>query len=350
MVINHVVAARRPGTRTQRRPSRANFATRHRAAFQSPPSRLQWARFSRGRASGHGMARGGRYRRHVHGRGADRRCDAGRSASPRCPPRRATSREGVLAALEMAMRRYGLAAADVGLLSHATTVVTNAILRGEGRARRADHHARLPRRAGAAALGARRPLRPVPGRAGHADPAPAPVRDHRAHRRRRRGRHAAGRGRDRRPDRGAEGRAGAGGGRLAAVQLPQPGARAAAGRAAARGAARTCPSTCPRRCCPRSRSSSAPARRRCAPTSGRSWPPTWSGWRAPRARRACRALYVMGSSGGVLEAAEAVAMPAMAVESGPGGGRGGGGARGAADRPAATCSPSTWAAPPPRPA
>ena len=40
--------------------------------------------------------------------------------------------EGVLAALEMAMRRYGLAAADVGLLSHATTVVTNAILQEKG--------------------------------------------------------------------------------------------------------------------------------------------------------------------------------------------------------------------------
>src|SRR5438132_7656280 len=39
---------------------------------------------------------------------------------------------GVLAALEMAMRRYRLAAADVGLLSHATTVVTNAILQEKG--------------------------------------------------------------------------------------------------------------------------------------------------------------------------------------------------------------------------
>src|SRR5262249_37860904 len=36
--------------------------------------------------------------------------------------------EGVLCALDMAMRRYQVAAADVGLLSHATTVVTNAIL------------------------------------------------------------------------------------------------------------------------------------------------------------------------------------------------------------------------------
>src|SRR5215831_12857127 len=40
--------------------------------------------------------------------------------------------EGVLAALDMAMRRYDLAARDVGLLSHATTVVTNAILQEKG--------------------------------------------------------------------------------------------------------------------------------------------------------------------------------------------------------------------------
>jgi N-methylhydantoinase A len=40
--------------------------------------------------------------------------------------------EGVLAGLDMAMRRYDLAARDVGLLSHATTVVTNAILQEKG--------------------------------------------------------------------------------------------------------------------------------------------------------------------------------------------------------------------------
>ena len=40
--------------------------------------------------------------------------------------------EGVLSALQMAMQRYDLAAADVGLLSHATTVVTNAILQEKG--------------------------------------------------------------------------------------------------------------------------------------------------------------------------------------------------------------------------
>jgi N-methylhydantoinase A len=40
--------------------------------------------------------------------------------------------EGVLGALDTAMRRYGLAAAEVALFSHATTVVTNAILEETG--------------------------------------------------------------------------------------------------------------------------------------------------------------------------------------------------------------------------
>ena len=40
--------------------------------------------------------------------------------------------EGVLAGLAAAMARYGIAAKDVGLLSHATTVVTNAILEEKG--------------------------------------------------------------------------------------------------------------------------------------------------------------------------------------------------------------------------
>ena len=40
--------------------------------------------------------------------------------------------EGVLSALDIAMQRHGIKAADVGLLSHATTVVTNAILEEKG--------------------------------------------------------------------------------------------------------------------------------------------------------------------------------------------------------------------------
>ena len=40
--------------------------------------------------------------------------------------------KGVLSALSMAMQRYGLQSTEVGLLAHATTVVTNAILEGKG--------------------------------------------------------------------------------------------------------------------------------------------------------------------------------------------------------------------------
>ena len=57
----------------------------------------------------------------------------------------------------------------------------------------------------------------------------------------------------------------------------------------------------------------------------------------------------MGSNGGILEAAEAVAMPAMAVESGPAAGVVAA-ALVARQTGRATFSPSTWAAPPPRPA
>jgi hypothetical protein len=39
---------------------------------------------------------------------------------------------GVLGALDAAMRRHGVVAADVGLLAHATTVVTNALLEEQG--------------------------------------------------------------------------------------------------------------------------------------------------------------------------------------------------------------------------
>ena len=39
---------------------------------------------------------------------------------------------GVLQALEQAMRRYGIEPSSVGLLAHATTVVTNALLEEKG--------------------------------------------------------------------------------------------------------------------------------------------------------------------------------------------------------------------------
>ena len=66
------------------------------------------------------------------------------------------------------MQRYGLEP-DQALapLSHATTVVTNAILEQPRRPRRPHHHARLPRRPGAEALRPGRSLRSLPGCAGH---------------------------------------------------------------------------------------------------------------------------------------------------------------------------------------
>ncbi|MBV8827006.1 MAG: hydantoinase/oxoprolinase family protein [Hyphomicrobiales bacterium] len=57
---------------------------------------------------------------------------SGRIGVAKVPTTPADLADGVLAALGTAMERYGVAAADVGLLSHATTVVTNAILEERG--------------------------------------------------------------------------------------------------------------------------------------------------------------------------------------------------------------------------
>ena len=133
-----------------------------------------------------------------------------------------------------------------------------------------------------------------------------------------------------------------------AVQLPQPGARATAGRPAAGGAAgRAClhvlggaagdPGV-------RAHQHHRGVRLRRADPGA----PIWRGWRARHAEGLPR-LYVMGSNGGVLEAAETVAMPAMAVESGPAAGVVAA-ALVARQTGRPTCSPSTWVAPPPRPA
>ena len=132
--------------------------------------------------------------------------------------------QGVLAALEMAMQRYGLAAADVGLLSHATTVVTNAILQEKG-----ARAALITTRGFRDVLELRRSARSNLYDLFQDAPATLIPRRRRFEITERIGadagdRRTPGRGRDRRPDRGAEGRAGAGGGRLPAVQLPQPGA------------------------------------------------------------------------------------------------------------------------------
>ena len=57
---------------------------------------------------------------------------SGRIGVAKVPSTPADLAGGVLAALGTAMDRYGVAAADVSLLSHATTVVTNAILEERG--------------------------------------------------------------------------------------------------------------------------------------------------------------------------------------------------------------------------
>src|SRR5215831_16049364 len=66
---------------------------------------------------------------------------------------------GVIDGLRQGLERYALDLAEVSLLSHATTVVTNALLekkRGEGGV---CHDPRLSRRAGVAPIVTRRPLR-----------------------------------------------------------------------------------------------------------------------------------------------------------------------------------------------
>src|SRR5258707_13861935 len=73
--------------------------------------------------------------------------ESGRIGVAKVPTTPADLAAGVLGALTSAMRRYEVAPSAVGLLSHATTVVTNAILEEKG-ARGADHHPRLPRCAG----------------------------------------------------------------------------------------------------------------------------------------------------------------------------------------------------------
>src|SRR6516164_6577610 len=57
---------------------------------------------------------------------------SGRIGVAKVPSTPSDLAQGVLAALETAMRRCDVGAADVGLLSHATTVVTNAILEERG--------------------------------------------------------------------------------------------------------------------------------------------------------------------------------------------------------------------------
>ncbi|MEZ5856331.1 MAG: hydantoinase/oxoprolinase N-terminal domain-containing protein [Hyphomicrobiaceae bacterium] len=57
---------------------------------------------------------------------------SGRIGVAKAPTTPANFAEGVLAALDMALQRYQVAAPQVGLLAHATTVVTNALLEEKG--------------------------------------------------------------------------------------------------------------------------------------------------------------------------------------------------------------------------
>src|SRR5580658_11027883 len=57
---------------------------------------------------------------------------SGRIGVAKVPTTPADPAAGVLVALDVAMRRYAVAPAEVGLLSHATTIVTNAILEEKG--------------------------------------------------------------------------------------------------------------------------------------------------------------------------------------------------------------------------
>jgi len=58
--------------------------------------------------------------------------ESGRIGVAKVPTTPADPADGVLRALDVAMRRYAVAPARVGLLSHATTIVTNAILEEKG--------------------------------------------------------------------------------------------------------------------------------------------------------------------------------------------------------------------------
>ena len=86
---------------------------------------------------------------------------SGRIEVAKVPTTPADFGQAVIDGIRQGLTANAIAAADVALLAHATTVVTNALLEKTGRPRRLHRHARLPRPAGAAPLVARRPLRPA---------------------------------------------------------------------------------------------------------------------------------------------------------------------------------------------
>ena len=121
----------------------------------------------------------------------------------------------------------GLSSADIVELLHGTTVASNAILELKGAAYRADHHARLPRRAGDPHAADAAALRPVVDQAAAAGRAPSARRGRRADRCQGRGGTPSCDEADvERAVRLSAGREGRGDRRLPAALLPQPGARA----------------------------------------------------------------------------------------------------------------------------
>ena len=257
---------------------------------------------------------------------------------------------GVMEGLREGLSRHGIAAADATLLSHATTVVTNALLEGKGARGRLCRDPRLPRRAGAAPQRPQRPLRPVPGRPFRAHPPPPALRDRRPHRRPGRGGGAA---------RGRRG-AGAGGGDprfgrghrrgVADVLLPERQPRAPPRRAAARRPAAGSASV------PLVGGAARDTRVRARQHHGglRLRRPVARGLpRAAASGRRRAGLAAAPRHGQQRRRARRGGVPAHAGRGGrvrPGRRRGRGGAGRPPDSACPTCCPSTWAAPRPRPA
>ena len=196
--------------------------------------------------------------------------------------------EGVLCALELAMSRYGVVPAEVGLLSHATTVVTNAILEESGaraalittrgfrdvlelrRSARADLYD-LFQDAPATLIPRRRRFE-ITERIGADGAVVTPLAEDEIDG----------------ADRGAEGGAGRCSRDLACVQLPQSGARAAARRAAASGAAGRAGLFVVGRAARDQGVRAHAARPPSAPMSGQFSPPISSGWNRSRKAVRCR--------------------------------------------------------------
>ena len=207
--------------------------------------------------------------------------------------------------------------ADVSLLSHATTVVTNALLENKGaragfvttRGMRDILELRRSSRADLYDLMQDAPAVLVPRRwrfeiTERIDAQGA-------------GRDAARRGRTAGTDRGdPRGRIADRRGVLP-VLIPERRARAPCRRRIARRVAGCRACICRPRCCRRSANSSAPARRRCAPWWVPCWPPISTGCRARSRSLGCRSCTSWDRPAACSTSRKALRMPAMAVESGP---------------------------------